>query len=63
MDVLDRPVSPEVPEPVFGGPQDYNRRSLDEIFSPQGVSRLSISHERQEEMLGEVGSVRRCAVP
>lgn len=48
---------------VFAGPADYNNRSLDEIYDPATVARLSISPERQHEMIGEVGSVRRCSLP
>ena len=46
---------------VYAGPADYNARAAAEIFSAPTAARLSLSHERQEEMLGEVGMVMRCA--
>ncbi|MBI5596207.1 MAG: hypothetical protein HY928_08990 [Elusimicrobia bacterium] len=46
---------------VYPGPAAYNAAPLAEIFSTPVAARLALSHERQEEMLGEVGSVLRCA--
>ncbi|MBI3551266.1 MAG: hypothetical protein HY077_02005 [Elusimicrobia bacterium] len=48
---------------VFKGPSDYNAQSLDAVFNPKTAARLSITPALQEEMLGEVGSVRSCALP
>lgn len=48
---------------VYGGPADYASRGVDEIFSQETAARLTLSPERRHEMLGEVGSVRGCAVP
>jgi hypothetical protein len=48
---------------VYQTPAAYNAASIDEIFSPATAARLSISKDFQEEMLGEVGNVRRCALP
>lgn len=46
---------------VYPGPAAYNAAPLAEVFSAPVAARLSIPHERQQEMLGEVGSVMRCA--
>ncbi len=48
---------------VYAGPGDFNARSADEIYSEATAAKLALSPERRHEMLGEVGSVRRCAAP
>jgi hypothetical protein len=48
---------------VYGSPEAFNAASIDEIYNAESLSRLSISKALQEEMLGEVGNVRRCALP
>jgi hypothetical protein len=48
---------------VFRGPAEFNSRGLDEVFGPKAAAQLGLSPERQQEMLGEVGSVRACALP
>jgi hypothetical protein len=48
---------------VYQTPDAYNKASIDEIFSPATAAKLTISKDFQEEMLGEVGNVRRCALP
>ncbi|TBR22121.1 hypothetical protein EPO15_08680 [bacterium] len=46
---------------VYAGAADYNARPADEIFSAATAAKLTLTPERQHEMLGEVGSVQRCA--
>lgn len=48
---------------VYSGAADFNARSADEIYSGATASKLALSPERRHELLGEVGSVRRCAAP
>lgn len=48
---------------VYAGAADFNARSADEVFSEAAAAKLALSPERRHEMLGEVGSVRRCAAP
>ena len=48
---------------IFGGPDGYNAQSLGGIFNADTAAKLNLSADRQEEMLGEVGAVRACAIP
>lgn len=48
---------------LHGGPAGYAAASLDEIFSERSASAIGLPPERQHELLGEIGSVRRCAIP
>lgn len=48
---------------VFAGADDFNRQSLDAVFSVAAAAKLKLTPQRQAEMLSEVGSVRACACP
>lgn len=46
---------------VYAGAADYNARLAAEVFTEAVAAKLSLSADRRHEMLGEVGSVQRCA--
>lgn len=48
---------------VYSGAADFNARSAEEVYSEATAAKLTLTPERRHEMLGEVGSVRRCAAP
>ncbi|MFA6317020.1 MAG: hypothetical protein WC943_06340 [Elusimicrobiota bacterium] len=46
-----------------GGPKAYNGKDISEVFSREAVSKLPLPPERRQEMLDEIHTVRRCAIP
>ncbi|MBI5209732.1 MAG: hypothetical protein HY927_07170 [Elusimicrobia bacterium] len=48
---------------IAGGPAEFDRRGLDEVFGRKAIFQLDLPRDFKQEMLDEISAVRSCAIP